>query len=95
MENEALVINGKHYPMWSQFVEKKHEYIGGTLIDTEYEPTPTEIVDIILRANGENSAYFEVVGKDFSCGFDVNHGGISFDGFQGPFGLSFKIEKKK
>ena len=28
-----MEINGKVYPLWSQFVEKKQEWVGGTLQD--------------------------------------------------------------
>ena len=78
-------INGKRYPMWEQFVEKKKEWIGGTLEDSgdSIDQTlfgglkaRTEIVDIVLKENGKESAWFEVVGKDFSCGGDVGHLGI-------------------
>jgi hypothetical protein len=79
-EKPPLVVNGRQYPMWSQFVHKKDEWIGGVLEDFgEYSATPkyrTEIVDIRLKPNGEKWAYFEVVGKDFTCGFDVQYGGV-------------------
>lgn len=75
-----LVVNGREYPLWSQFVHRKAEWIGGVLEDFgEYSTTPkyrTEIVDIELKPNGEKSAYFQVVGKDFTCGFDVQFGGV-------------------
>lgn len=79
-----LQINGKEYPLWSQFVERKAEWIGGSLEDfgdpmdrrMGYKGGITEITDIILRENGEDSAWFEVSGKDLSCGFDVGFGGI-------------------
>ncbi len=82
---ERLVINGKHYPLWSQFVERKGEWIGGTLVDTGddfdrhamgMKPMETGIVDIVLRKNGDDSAWFEVTGKDFNCGADVTVLGI-------------------
>jgi hypothetical protein len=28
-----MIINGKEYPMWSEFLEHKNEWIGGTLHD--------------------------------------------------------------
>lgn len=80
--------------MWSQFVHRKDEWIGGVLEDFgEYSATPkyrTEIVDIKLEPNGKDSALFEVTGKGFSCSFDVRYGGvtggengyITFSGFQ-------------
>ena len=36
----------------------------------------TEITDIVLRENGETSAWFDIVGKDFSWGGDVEFIGI-------------------
>lgn len=71
-------INGKEYPLWSQFVEKRNEWIGGILEDFEdYGGSVTTIItDITLKPNGEDSAFFCVEGKDFGCGFDVQHGGI-------------------
>jgi len=78
-------INGKYYPIWQQFVDRKYNWISGVLEDSgdsmdrrmNLEPMSTKITDIVLRANGKDSAYFEVIGEDFSCGFDVQHGGIS------------------
>lgn len=93
MEDEKL-INGKHYPLWQQFVDKKDQYIGCTLEDNDGGiQAITKITDIKLDPNGDSSAMFTVVGKDFSCGFDVSHGGIdgsrckdgmlAFSGFAG------------
>ncbi len=94
-----MEVNGKDYPLWGQFVEKKEEWIGGTLHDSgdsmdralELGDLTTEILDIELHTNGEESAWFGVEGKDFSCGFDVEHGGIvagekdwlTFSGYMG------------
>lgn len=98
-----LIVNGKHYPLWSQFVENKAKWIGGKLEDMCDSPsTVTEITDIQLKPNGESSAYFMIEGKDFGCGFDVAHGGISGSGsgiepgwlcFGGSYGLSFRIKE--
>lgn len=82
--NKELIVNGKHYPLWSQFVERKKEWIGGILEDfgddmdvmLGCKPIKTEIIDIALTPNGETSAFFGVGGKDFTCGFDVRVGGI-------------------
>src|ERR1035437_1831959 len=30
-----MIVNGKEYPLWSQFVEKKDEWIGGILEELE------------------------------------------------------------
>ena len=83
-----LVVNGKTYPMWSQFIEKKEDWIGGTLLDegdsmdqrmglVKEGGTCTKITDITLGPNGKDSAFFSVEGEDFTCGFDVSVGGIS------------------
>jgi hypothetical protein len=80
------MVNGKHYPLWSQFVDRKDEWIGGELVDLGdgmdkilgimQEPMRTTITGITLDPNGSDSAFFSIVGKDFTCGFDVHHGGI-------------------
>lgn len=87
IEKAKPLVNGKYYPLWQQFVDRKSEWIGGRLIDSgdpmdralglhdDGDPG-TEIVDITLEPNGEDSAFFRVVGKDFTCGFDVQSGGI-------------------
>lgn len=81
-----IEINGKTYPLWSQFVERKKEWVGGVLEDfgdamdaalgLSDGPVTTIITDIKLEPNGDNSAFFSVVGEDFTCGFDVGVGGI-------------------
>lgn len=101
-------INGKVYPMWSQFIEKKSQWIGGTLEDfgdsidraLGQERMSTEITDIKLEANGDDSAWFGVVGKDFECGFDVGHGGVTggdpgWITFSGYLGHSWRIKTKE
>lgn len=71
------LINGKYYPMWSQFVEKKSQWIGGRLIDHDMGmDEKTEITDVVLRENGTISAWFEIVGKDFNWGGDVEFIGV-------------------
>jgi len=81
------IINGKQYPLWSQFVDRKAEYIGKVLQDFG-DPMDraiagsdagltTEITDITLTPNGKESAAFSVIGKDFTCAFDVQYGGVS------------------
>jgi hypothetical protein len=61
----------------------------------------TTITDIVLRPNGEDSAYFGVVGEDFECGFDVGHGGLGppdkedvWFNFIGYMGHRWKIKRK-
>ena len=73
-----MKVNGKEYPFWGQFVERKEEFIGRTLEDYDMGMSASTVVtDITLEENGKESAYFSIHGKDFSCGFDVRHGGIS------------------
>lgn len=73
-----MEVNGRFYPMWGQFVEKKAQWIGGILVDEEQlaNGAQTEIVDITLEPNGPDSAKFCVKGKDFECAFDVRMGGV-------------------
>ena len=81
-------VNGKYYPLWSQFIEQKDKWIGGTLVDfgdsmdvrlgmIDKLGMKTKIVDITLLPNGIDSAYFSIEGEGFGCGFDVHYGGIS------------------
>lgn len=84
-----MIVNGREYPLWSQFVERKQEWIDGELTDYGdslnealgfvVEPMTTTITDITLKPNGKDSAFFRVVGEDFSCGFDVKVGSITVD----------------
>jgi len=76
MGNNMKVINGKTYNLWQQFWDQREKWIGGKLVDTEFSPKETEIVDIIFEENGEDSAKFGFKGKDFDCWFDVMHGGV-------------------
>lgn len=86
--------------MWQQFVQKKDNWIGGELED-EDDLMSTKIIDINLRANGTDSAFFEIIGEKFTCGFDVRFGGISGNQetktewlrFSGYGGHSFRIKK--
>jgi hypothetical protein len=90
-------VNGKEYPLWGQFVDKKDEWIGGVLEDFG---DSTEITDITLVPNGEEDAFFEIEGKGFSCGFSTSVGGIGGDQeepwltFSGYGGQKFRIKKK-
>lgn len=81
-----MLVNGKEYPIWGQFVGKKEQFIGGTLEDFGdsmdralfgSSAHRTTITDITLAPNGDNSAFFSVEGEKFGCGFDVKHGGIT------------------
>lgn len=79
-----IIINGKEYPMWAQFVEKKNEWIGGTLQEIEdsfprvadEESEGTKIIDIKLEPNGKEHAYFSVDGEDYGCGGSTDTLGI-------------------
>jgi len=105
-----MEVNGKFYPFWGQFVEKKNEFIGGVMedfgdsIDQSLgivdESMKTEITNIVLEKNGDDSAMFKVCGKDFDCGFDVRHGGITSgeEGwltFSGYMGHTWRIKPKE
>lgn len=84
--SEDIVINGRVYTMWQQFVQKQDEWIGGTLVDHDPPSATTKITGISLAPNGDDSAFFSIEGKRFNCGFDVRHGGIAP---VGPPGITF------
>ena len=94
-----MIVNGKEYPLWSQFVETKNDFIGGVLEDHDMgQISKTEITDISLKPNGKNSAFFSVDGEKFGCGFDVQHGGIQageegWITFYGYGGHTWRIKK--
>jgi len=103
-----MKVNGKEYPLWSQFVERKDEWIGGVLEDfgdsmekaMGFDGGITEITDITLKPNGADSAMFMVKGKDFSYGFDVSVVGVvgGEDGyitFNGYGGHEWRIKKNQ
>ncbi len=106
-----IEINGRVYPLWEQFVERQSEWIGGTLQDfgdlmdramglSDPEGMSTTILGIELRPNGKESAFFEVTGKDFSCGFDTESGGIGtgeegWITFHGYGGHSWRIKQSE
>lgn len=79
------MVNGRSYPLWSQFVHRKDEWIGGVLEDfgdqmdriiSRGMSMSTEIVDISLKENGKEHAWFQIKGKDFTCGFCTSVGGV-------------------
>ena len=81
---EDIVINGKIYPMWQQFVQKKDEWIKGTLTDLGDKfdkmfypagefPMETIITDITLTMGSPDSAILIFHGKDFDCGSDSQY----------------------
>lgn len=75
-----VIVNGREYPLWNQFVDQQEEWECGTLKSEEMgQILETFVTGITLKPNGEDSAFFTIEGEDFSCGFDVKHGGISSD----------------
>ena len=103
-----MKINGKHYPLWGQFVKRKKKWIGGILEDFEdsmdktlgYKGKQGIITDIKLEPNGEDSAFFSVVSDKFTCGFDVRVGGVcggekGWITFSGYGGHVWKIKQKE
>ena len=103
-----MKVNGKTYPLWGQFVEKQNEWVGGILDDSGdsmdralgMKGMTTKIKEIKLRENGDTSAFFEVIGNDFSCGFGVEYGGIvsgeeGWITFSGYGGHTWRISKTK
>ena len=100
-------VNGKYYPLWSQFVKQQDKWIGGTLEDygdatdraMEVGVLTTTITGIELSPNGEDSAWFGVTGKDFDCVFGVEYGGIGageegWITFSGYGGHRWRIKEK-
>jgi hypothetical protein len=98
-----ITINGKSYPLWSQFVEGKAKWIGGTLEESSVHfagGVVTTITDVTLTKNGDDSAYFTVHGKNFSDGFDVECGGLTSGAegwitFKSIYCPSFRIKEKQ
>jgi hypothetical protein len=79
MNTEPITINGKTYPLWSKFVTRKADWIGGVLEDLDPDALPdnkTIITDITLTPNGTDSAKFEIEGPAWGCGADVKFLGI-------------------
>ena len=80
-------INGKYYPILSKLVKEKNKYIGQVLEDHgdlmhihSYQNHKTTIIeDITLNPFEKDRAYFEIRGRDFSCGFDTLYGRIKPD----------------
>ncbi len=102
-------VNGKDYPLWGQFIDKKQEWIGGVLedfgdsMDRQMgidEKTVATITDITLVPNGEEHAFFEVQTDKGGFGFSTSVGGIGGDqeepwlAFSGYGGHRFRIKKK-
>jgi hypothetical protein len=86
--------------IWEQIVDNKSKYIGKKLVDTDMGIySETEITDIKFEDNPDN-CYFTIVGKEFSCGFDIKYGGISegnndaMISFSSVFNMNFYIKKE-
>lgn len=104
-----MEVNGKHYLLWGQFVEKRNKFIGGILEDSGdkidrvlfgVQPIQTKIKDIVLEPNSTDSAMFSIIGENFSCGFDVKYGGIingemGWITFAGYGGHTFRIKENE
>jgi hypothetical protein len=100
-----ITIDGKSYPLWSQFVEKKSEWIGGILEeigDQFCKGSTTEITDITLEKDEDwgNVVVFTVHGKDFDCGFNIEYAGIdasnivgNWIAFHGYGDFNFRIKQ--
>lgn len=62
---KMIEVNGKVYPFWGQFIEKKDGFIGCELEDfgdsmdraIGLKPMKTIVTDITLKPNGEKSAF--------------------------------------
>ena len=102
MSEDLKLVNGKNYPMWQQFVDKKDDFIGLRLVDFDIGMRAETIVtDVVLIPNGDDSAWFGVKGEEFECGFDVSVGGISGQKieknsvmtFTGYMGHTWEIQK--
>jgi len=97
-ELPPIKINGKSYPLWSQFVHRKAEWIGLKLQDLDMGGCEsTKIKDITLEPNGTDSAMFTIEGEEYSCSFDVQYGVITSGDsgwitFAVPWGGGFRIE---
>ena len=103
-----IEVNGRQYPLWSQFVEGKDKWLGGILEDfgdsmdkalgLPTDDMVTEITDIKLEPNGNKNAWFEVSGKVFNCGFSTDVGGVmggeeGWITFSGYGGHRWRIKK--
>ncbi len=93
-----MIVNGKEYPLWSQFVERQAEFVGRTLEDHDPDcgVATTKVTGVTLEPNGKDSAFFSIEGEDFRCGFDVTVGGVAageegWITFQGYGGHRFRM----
>ena len=72
-----MVVNGREYPMWGQFVENKENFIGQEVQNIDMGMTSSMIVtDIRLEPNGEDSAKFVIEGDTNTWFSDIHYIGI-------------------
>ena len=57
--SKARLVNGKHYPMWEQVVNKDWVRV----IDSEYSDEIMELESVTLEPNGDDSAKIVFKGK--------------------------------
>jgi hypothetical protein len=79
--SKKLIINGKYYPMWQQFVDKKAQWVGGKIFNIDMGMTAeAKLTDIRLKPNGDDSAMivFDCIyeGKPDAWSIDVSVAGI-------------------
>lgn len=75
-----LVVNGKHYPMWSSVIDKKANFKRVVNIDMGLVAA-ADLRDIRLEPNGKDSAMVVFAvhwkGQDTEWGVDVQYAGIA------------------
>jgi hypothetical protein len=63
-------VNGKTYPMWGQWVEKKESFIGAEIADMDADGIAAKITDVQLVPNATDSAMLVIstaAGWDAAC----------------------------
>lgn len=77
---KELIVNGRYYPMWSGFIDKKSQWKRIINVDMGMEAV-AELLDIELRPNGEDSAFVTFIvkykGEREEWGADVTTIGVS------------------
>ncbi len=100
--NEPVWINGRRYPMWQGIVDQKRKFYNCTIIEHDNDVGDSvvgKVVDVVLRANGTDSAWFAfVTDTGVECGGDVKYLGVAgtpeADAFvlRSSFGSSWAIK---
>lgn len=88
------------HTFWTDLVDNKDNFIGGTLSEYGLTINTTPIVDIKLTPN-DGSTTLTIVGEDFECIFDTKQWGLfgaqtfnkDYMKFTGYGGKVFSIEK--